>query len=316
MITYNHEKFIREAIDGVLSQQTNFGFELIIANDCSPDKTDEIVNEYINIHPKGNCIKYFSHKKNLGMIPNFIFAMEKCKGRYIALCEGDDYWTVPLKLQKQVDFLEANDDCNICFHSVYELNNDGKKEKSLLNTSLKEETYTIEDLAKGNLIHTPSVVFRNLFGGKLPSWFFESPAGDYPLYMLCAKNGSIKYLPEPMAVYRKHDGGIWSNMRRRDMLVKWIKVLDFLLQEQFNDIAISNLKKQKIQCINEMLELSVNVNWQQFKLDINDYALDDAEIIKNWLVDKLPDLVNKYSNSTSYKIGSKIVRVLKYIKFW
>ena len=110
MVTYNHEKFISEAIEGVLIQQTNFSFELIIANDASTDGSDKIINEFIANHPKGNLIKYFKHEKNVGMMQNFTFALGHCKGKYIALCEGDDYWTDPLKLQKQVDFLEANED--------------------------------------------------------------------------------------------------------------------------------------------------------------------------------------------------------------
>ena len=117
-ITYNHENFIRDAIEGFLMQQTNFDYEIIIANDCSPDNTDSFVKKYINNHPKGKLIKYFRHDKNIGVMPNFIFALKQCTGKYIALCEGDDYWTDPYKLQKQVDFLEANLDYTICFHLV------------------------------------------------------------------------------------------------------------------------------------------------------------------------------------------------------
>ena len=110
MITYGHEKFIEEAINGVLMQECDFVVELIIANDCSPDKTDAVIQNILCNHPRASWIKYIKHDKNLGMMPNFIFAMQECKGKYIALCEGDDYWTDPSKLQKQVDFLEANSD--------------------------------------------------------------------------------------------------------------------------------------------------------------------------------------------------------------
>jgi glycosyltransferase involved in cell wall biosynthesis len=106
MITYKHEQFIAKAIEGVLMQKCDFEVELIIADDCSPDKTEEKVFQIIKNHPKNSWIKYTKHKTNKGMISNFNWALNQCKGKYIAMCEGDDYWTDPLKLQKQVDFLE------------------------------------------------------------------------------------------------------------------------------------------------------------------------------------------------------------------
>lgn len=110
MITYKHEAYIKEAIEGVLMQETNFDYELILSDDCSPDATEKIVREVIDSHPKGNKIKYFRHEKNLGMQNNSRFAFQKCSGKYVAICEGDDYWIDPYKLQKQVDFLEKNND--------------------------------------------------------------------------------------------------------------------------------------------------------------------------------------------------------------
>ena len=95
MITYGHEKFIEKAINGVLMQECNFEIELILANDCSPDSTNEKVKHCIDSHPRGHWIKNTMHPKNLGMMPNFIWALQECNGKYIALCEGDDYWTDP-----------------------------------------------------------------------------------------------------------------------------------------------------------------------------------------------------------------------------
>lgn len=115
MITYGHEKYIRQAIEGVLMQQGDFDLELVIANDCSPDNTDAVVQDVLSHHSNAHWIRYVRHEKNIGMMPNFIFALQQAKGKYIALCEGDDYWTDPCKLQKQVDFLEANPDYSICW---------------------------------------------------------------------------------------------------------------------------------------------------------------------------------------------------------
>lgn len=106
MITYNHEKFIAQAIDSVIMQKTNFDYEIVIGEDCSTDRTREIVLEYKAKHP--DKFKLLLQEKNVGMMQNFIVTLKTCNGKYIALLEGDDYWTDPLKLQKQVDFLQAN----------------------------------------------------------------------------------------------------------------------------------------------------------------------------------------------------------------
>lgn len=234
IITYGHEKYIEEAINGVLIQSCNFEIELIIANDCSPDKTDLIIKNIIKTNEKARkIIKYFKQDKNIGMIPNFIFAMKQCKGKYVALCDGDDYWTNPLKLQKQVDFLDLNTDYTICFHRVKVQKGDEILIDNL--NSDKEETYTIEDLAKGNFIHTPSVVFRNNIV-ELPDWYLESSVGDYVLWMLLSDYGKIKYLPNNMAVYRV-GVGTWSRQNTITINEKWIKVLK-LLEAHFTNNAI------------------------------------------------------------------------------
>ena len=156
MITYGHEKYIREAIEGVLIQECDFEIELILANDCSPDRTDEIIQDIIKNHPKGCWIKYFKHESNIGMMPNFIFAIKECEGKYIALCEGDDYWTDDYKLSKQVDFLEQNPEFSLYFHK-----SEDKLGKILQN--IEDKTYNAEELLTNWYIHTASTVFRNSF---------------------------------------------------------------------------------------------------------------------------------------------------------
>ncbi len=210
MITYNHELFIKQAIKSVLMQKTNFKVELIIANDCSTDDTSNIIKSVINKNSFSVEVNYINRDVNFGMMPNFIDALKKCKGKYIALLDGDDYWTDPLKLQKQVDFMEANHEYGICFHNIKIYDQVNQKFLEDTITREVEETTDINELAKGNYIHTPSVMLRNDFS--IPEWFKRSPLGDWALYMLTIKDRKIKRLNDVMAVYRVHDTSIWSGL--------------------------------------------------------------------------------------------------------
>lgn len=191
--TYQHSHFISQCLDGVLMQITDFNFEILLGEDDSSDCTREICLNYAKKYPEK--IKLFlHHRENVISINgkptgrfNLFYNFHKARGKYIALCEGDDYWTDKYKLQKQVDFLEANGDYVICFHNSFILEDSGELILSKLKSYKEEQTYTIEDLAEYNFIHTASVVFRNGLIEKYPSWFFLSPAGDYPLYMLNAR---------------------------------------------------------------------------------------------------------------------------------
>jgi glycosyltransferase involved in cell wall biosynthesis len=208
MISYNHKEFIQQAIEGVLMQECDFHVELIIANDCSPDSTDEIIQNIIQNHARGKWIKYIKHEKNIGMQPNFISAHSECSGKYIAICEGDDYWTDPLKLQKQVDFLEANLEYVLCFHPVNILKTNEEIVVDFI-TKVPKNYEAIETLVRlGNYIHTPSVVFRNIIK-EFPFEFKQSPIGDYFLYMMLAEYGKLKCLEDKMAIYRE-GVGVWS----------------------------------------------------------------------------------------------------------
>lgn len=265
MITYNHKNFIEDAINGVLMQECDFDIEFILANDCSPDKTDEIVQNIIKTHPRATIINYIKQEQNIGMMPNFIFALQQCHGEYIALCEGDDYWTNKSKLQKQIDFLEANEDYVLCFHPVNILKTDGSIVDDFI-TKVPKNYETIETLARlGNYIHTPSVVFRNLLK-QFPFEFEQTPIGDYFLYMMLAEQGKLKYLENIMAVYRYGVGIHSSNSRLKktknnlqlftsllsflkddkikkiifDRQLHTVNVLESLLATQFNNSSNSN----------------------------------------------------------------------------
>ena len=207
MITYNQEKYIAKAIEGVLMQETDFSFELIISNDASTDSTMDVVGNLVKSHPGGNLIKCFDHKINMGMKSNFVFSLNQCVGRYIAMCDGDDYWTDPAKLQKQVDFLEAKEDYSLCFHQTITLYEDGTE---LLYNNFTEDTqFEFLDLVQRPFISTVSSLFKN--PNPLPAWF-AGIASDWPLFLHVASQGKLYYMKDCMAVYRRHSEGVWSSL--------------------------------------------------------------------------------------------------------
>jgi glycosyltransferase involved in cell wall biosynthesis len=215
MITYGHEKFIEQAINGVLMQLCDFEIELILANDCSADKTNDIIKNILKSHPKASLINYIKHEKNIGMMPNFIFALEQCKAEYIALCEGDDYWTDPLKLQKQVDFLASNEEFNICFHRANLLENEFKLKLHPIPKCSNDGDYLYKDLLEHyNFMLTASVLFRRPNNFTIPKWLKKLPFGDLGLYKLVSNGKKIKCLDENMSVYRIHCNGAWSGLDR------------------------------------------------------------------------------------------------------
>lgn len=210
MITYGHEKYISEAINGVLNQIIDFNVELIIANDNSPDKTDQIVNQFILQSQSKISIRYVKREKNIGMISNFIDALSKATGDYIALCDGDDYWTDTKKLQKQVDFLDKNSDYNFSLGRVDMLIEESgkiKRRKEPVNTH-KNDFFTIKDYLKAPFSQTSSFLFRN-DKSSLPDWYRTVHAADQSILILkTGKTGKIKYHNELLSIYRVNQRSI------------------------------------------------------------------------------------------------------------
>jgi len=220
MITYNHEAFISEAIEGVLNQTVDFPIELVIGEDFSTDRTREICHEYAFHSP--DKIRLLCRENNLGMQRNFLETIKACVGKYVAICEGDDYWTDPLKLKKQIDFLERNSDFAICHHRL-EMMNENKSSRSTLSPASKEVT-SFEDLAQRQHIATASCVFRNrLFS--FPEFFLTVLGTDYVLNLLNSFHGKIKLIDERMGVYRIHDKGEWSGRSDFDRTYKAIETV-------------------------------------------------------------------------------------------
>lgn len=227
-ITYGHEKYITETLDGVLMQQYQGPVEFIIANDNSPDATDEVVKKYFleNPAPSNFKIKYTKHETNKGMMPNFIWALEQATGEYIALCEGDDYWIDALKLQKQVDFLEKHLDFSMTVggYSIYNPIDDKLEKCISVNTpemGINGYEVTFDMFLKKWLTKTLTLMFRN---SDLEKAFFNNYkyTRDVHLIYHLLQRGKCMYLLENFGVYRVHDGGVHSGIsQRQKRIVKY-----------------------------------------------------------------------------------------------
>lgn len=251
MITYGHEKYIQQAIEGVLMQDYEGEIELIIANDCSPDRTDDIIKNSIKNDPRASIIKYTRHYKNIGMIPNFIWALQQAKGSYIALCEGDDYWTEPKKIQIQVDFLEANDKHIVCGHhrKILDIHNNLQIQKS-------ERTS-----------FTQCMVFRNNLCNEFYIYSKKVFNGDTFLQNYLMLKGNLKILDFIGAVYRYNNEGAYSSINEEARLIYCIKTFETFLtikrKSEFihYDIVMLNCKNKLLNFYYDFSKLNNNWNF-------------------------------------------------------
>jgi glycosyltransferase involved in cell wall biosynthesis len=219
MITYNHAPFIRQALDSVFAQTTDFSYEVVIGDDASTDGTGTILAEYAGNYPER--IRLLSRTANLGMNANFAATLEACQGEYVALLEGDDYWIGSKKLMQQAEFLDGHPECVSCFHNVMVFSDDAsvpvagyhaqKDGRQLMCAPDLPARFSQSDLLKRNFIPTCSVMFRRSSAGQLPRWFKKLHLGDHPLHILCTEHGLAAYLPEVMGAYRLHGSSVWSS---------------------------------------------------------------------------------------------------------
>lgn len=245
MITYNHADYISKAIEGVLMQKTNFRVELIISNDASLDGTHDAIQKAIENLPENISVTYFNQERNIGMMPNFLFALQLAKSPYLAQCDGDDYWTDENKLQKQFDFLEANPDYQICHHNVLERR--GLKYRKRNHKLTEDKTDDLKRLAQGNFVHSSSIMVRNTVR-EFPEYFARAENGDYFLLLLAARKGKLKYLNEVMSVYRIHNKSSWSSMKKRTQRETHINFLKNIQQDFSPEInAIFNAQIKRIE---------------------------------------------------------------------
>lgn len=258
-LVYNHEPYLRDCFEGFVMQQTTFPFVAIVHDDASTDGSAAIIREYEEKYP--DIIKpiyetenqYSKRDGSLTRIMNA--AIEATGAKYVAMCEGDDYWTDPLKLQKQVDFMEANPEYSICFHKVNTLiQATGEIKEEFIVRDMPGKS-TILDLAEGNYIHTPSVMYRK-YPNVLETYQRLMPClpGDYVMWMLLAEKGNIYKFNEPMAVYRL-GSGIWESS---PMISRYIQVISTLSKlSVICDGSIKVILQNRIRDMQNQIECSM-----------------------------------------------------------
>ena len=209
--TFNHEKFIQQTLDSILEQQVSFSYEIIIGEDCSTDGTRKFVQQYQAQHPdrirlrlsRANLYGINRHLNSLGVYST-------ARAKYIALLEGDDYWADPLKLQKQVDFLEEHPECSMCHTNALQL----IVRDNILTNPIHSECDipgfgTSADILERNYIVSCTAMFRT-DEYTFPEWGRRLRQGDWTSWMLCSLKGTLGYLADCTAVYRWHDHGVWG----------------------------------------------------------------------------------------------------------
>jgi glycosyltransferase involved in cell wall biosynthesis len=273
MITYKHEAYIHEAIDNILKQETNFEYELVIANDNSPDQTDSIIQQFISNHQSGFRIKYVKNERNVGSRLNYDHGvLEHCSGKYIATCEGDDYWTDTKKLQKEVDFLEKNNEFSMVCTDYNKYHQTTRKFK--LNcfkyTKYSSEVRFEDYILDRSTIGTATALYKKEMFEKYITTIPEEirstfNSGDTPLWLFIALNSRIAVLPDVTAVYRILNNSAChfdSIHNHYEFIMKGFAVPDYFI----NNFNVSESLKEK----NELKKLTATM---KYAFDANDKEL-------------------------------------------
>lgn len=242
MISYNQQDYIIEALENVINQNVSFPFQVILSDDCSTDNTQKVVDDFLKNHPKKDLITFIKQEKNLGWMPNFIFTLQQCldtKAKYIAMCEGDDFWTNPNKLQKQIDILEKNTDVVLACHQYRELYNDG---------STKDYPYFRKDFFQGeNSFKFSQSDFEEFMRIQTMTIVFRSSALDLGLrhkyQYYCdthikhhiLDHGLGLYTNDFDAIYRIHGNNVFMSLDER-------KKLKFTY-DVYKDLIVNNNSK-------------------------------------------------------------------------
>ena len=236
MLTYNHEPWIAQSIESVLAQETPFEVELLVSEDCSTDGTRAIVLDYARRHP--GRIRTFLSERNLCSNEVFARALRAARGRYVASLDGDDYWTSPHKLRKQVEYLRAHPECALCHHDVAVLFDDAPDttgDPRSFNELRPPDVAGLDRLLRDCFVAACSPLIRRDAIADLPAWYDEAELADWALYIIAAQHGTLGYLDERLGVYRRHGGGLWTGRewtRKVESLIRFNRLLREQLPER------------------------------------------------------------------------------------
>ncbi|MDE1211678.1 glycosyltransferase [Vibrio aestuarianus] len=282
---FNHEKYIGEAIDSFLMQETDFPFEVVIGEDCSDDSTLNIVEKYKSTYP--NIIKIITSKENVGGQKNGRRIIDNCQGVYVAFCDGDDYWVDKNKLQIQVNELIKHPKVDICFHPAFELKNN-KINKALSKHVGNNKIFTTSEVILGNggFMPTASLLIKRNVLTNLPLWYDDAPVGDYFFQIFGSLNGGALYINKTMCVYRKNSDGSWSQkMKKSSNLLIWLQGINNSLEHLNRELnynyssEISTMKGRNFLVV-AINELRLN-NFDSFRTNISaSYKLSPTLAVK------------------------------------
>lgn len=340
-IAYNQEAYIKDALDGFVNQKTDFPFEVIIHDDASSDSTAAIIKSYQEKYPY--IIKPIYERDNQFSQGNYNFIndmFEAVQGKYIATCEGDDYWIDPLKLQKQVDFLDTHENYSLCFHPVKITYEDGSQKDDIYPT--QKDGFTLEKLVEGNFIQTNSVMYRATTYNDLPDDIMPL---DWYLHLLHAKIGKIGFIDENMAVYRRHKGGVWWLGEDDEAEYKFLNT-NYVPHQRFyeeasamldNPVYSRQMQHHAIALLERVLRLDTNKQRPLLQKIVTEapetlhFALNGTSSLiselyrRNYdqsqalqrqqkMIEQLNENMHMIVNSRSFRIGSMIMKPMRVAK--
>nr|WP_237666056.1 glycosyltransferase [Vibrio sp. V30_P3S12P165] len=310
-IVYNQEDYIEDAINGFLIQETDFPFEILIHDDASTDNTDKIIRKYELLYP--NIIKVIYQKENQHSQGKRIIpiAARYCSGEFVALCEGDDYWISPLKLQQQYETLIDNPNIDICFTAAFDEDAESKQRKSLCHYTDRTKIFSLSEVVRGGggFMPTASLMIRSVIFDKLPDWYNNAPVGDYYLQVLSSVKGGAIYLPLTSCVYRTNAVGSWSlRQKKLDAYKLYKRVL--LHIDCLDNLTGYNALKSDINYIKSLILINVTPSLLLSK----EFDIANKAIILSWKYNSFLNLkqTSLYFLSSCPSLTRKILIFYKY----
>jgi len=229
VLTHDHAAWIGAAIESAVAQRPPFEFEVLVADDFSSDGTREIVREYERRHPE--LVRTFLPERNLGVEGIWLEAARRCRGEYIALLDGDDYWTGAEKLTRQAALLDAHPEWVSCFHRATLFDEEGRFGPRQATPDFDRNEFELEDLLRANFVPYLTVMFRRRALEAVPAWGFSYLWYDWLFHIACARQGKLGFLDADLATYRVHSGGNWSSRDRVFQLEQDLRVYERLARE-------------------------------------------------------------------------------------